>query len=328
MKKLLTKLLQYVLTIIAVISLNFFLVHMMPGDPLIHLLGEENYLYLHTQKPELLEALRAKYGLNSPLYKQYFCYLAKTLRLDLGWSFHYGQPVFHVLLFRLKWTLVLLVPSIIIAGLLGGILGALGGLKNGHALDYLLTSGFLFLYSVPNYCLGLLFLMIFGFYLDVFPLGGMGEQTYFGSLSILDTLHHMCLSLSVLVLHNTACNYIIMRNAIKEVLEEEYVLTAISKGLNQRQTLFGHVFKNALPPLITAVALEFGFIAGGALFVEIVFSWQGMGTLIYDAIISRDYPLISGSFFVLTICVILANALGEFFYAVVDPRMRDGGTIV
>ncbi len=327
MKKLLSKLVLYVLTIIGVISLNFFLIHLMPGDPLIHLLGEENYFYLSTQKPDVLETLKAQYGLNNPLYKQYFCYLTKTLKLDLGWSFHYCQPVFQVILFRLKWTLVLLVPSILIAGLLGGILGALGALKNGHILDFLLTSGFLFLYGIPNYCMGLLFLMIFAFYLNIFPLGGMVEQTSCGLISLLDILHHMCLPLSVLVLHNTAYNYIIMHNTVKDILEEEYVLTAISKGLNQRQILFNHVFKNALPPLITAIALDFGFIAGGALFVEIIFSWQGMGTLIYDAIISRDYPLISGSLFVLTVCVILANVFADLFYAVIDPRIRDNVAI-
>lgn len=319
---------QYLLTFISIISLNFFLVHLMPGDPLVHLLGEENYLYLHTQRPQALEALKAKYGLNSPLYKQYLRYLATTLRGDLGWSYHYGQPVLRVILFRLKWTLVLLVPAISIGGLLGGMLGALAGWKRGQKIESLFTSGFLFLYAVPSYCLGLLLLMIFAFYADLFPLGGMGEQSFPGSVGLLDTLWHMCLPLAVLVLNNTGYNYIVMRSAVREVLQEDYVLTAISKGLKERQVLFGHVFKNALPPLITVVALDFGFIAGGALLVEIVFSWQGIGTLIYDALLSRDYPLLSGSFFVLTACVILANALADLSYAIVDPRVRDGGAIV
>lgn len=300
----------------------------MPGDPLIHLLGAENYYYLYSYQTETLEKLIAMYGLDKPLYVQYLNYISSVLKGDFGWSYHYGQPVFQVILFRLKWTLVLLLPAILIAGLLGSILGALAGWKKGHKIDSLFTFGFLFIYSVPSYCLGLVFLLVFAFYSGLFPLGGMAGQTSRGLTGLLDTLWHMCLPLTILVLHSTAYNYLIMRNAVVLIRREEYILTAISKGLKERRVLFNHIFKNALPPLVTVVALDFGFIVGGALLVEVVFSWQGMGTLIYDAVLSRDYPLLSGSLLVLTVCVILANALADLFYSIVDPRVRDGVAVV
>jgi peptide/nickel transport system permease protein len=145
-----------------------------------------------------------------------------------------------------------------------------------------------------------------------------------GPSRLVDILWHMCLPLTVLVIHNGAYNYIIMRNSVAQVRKEEYVLTAFAKGLRDRQVLFRHIFRNALPPLVTVVALDFGFLLAGALLVEVVFSWQGMGTLIYDAVVSRDYPMLQGCFLVLTFCVILANFLADLVYALIDPRVKEG----
>ena len=324
MKRIPGKVFQYLLAFVCIISLNFFLVHLMPGDPLIHLLGEEGYFHLHSQKPQVLEDLKAKYELDGPICKQYLVYFTNTLKGDFGWSYHYGRPVFQVILFRLKWTLVLLLPSILIAAILGAWLGSLAGWKRGVKSDRLFTPVFLFVYSTPVYCLGLLFVLLFAYYMHLFPLGGMAEETSSGLAGFLGTLRHMALPMAVLALHGTAYNYLIMRNSVREVVREEYILAAISRGLKERRVLFAHAFKNALPPLITVVALDFGFIIGGALLVEIVFSWQGMGMVIYDAVISRDYPLLSGCFSILAVCVIFVNALADVIYAVVDPRIRDG----
>jgi len=316
------KLFQYFLAFICIITLNFFLVHLMPGDPLVHLLGEEGYLYINNQTPREMEKLKAKYGLDGPLYKQYTAFLANTMKADLGWSYHYSRPVFQVILFRLKWTLILLMPSIFISTLLGAWLGAVAGWRSDQKTDRILTPFFLFIYATPSYGLGLLFLLVFGFYADLFPLGGMAGQNLSGIAGLADTLSHMALPMAVLICHNTAYNYPIMRSAVMQVKTEDYILTAVSKGLKPRQVLFCHVLKNALPPYATVIALNFGFMVGGALLVEIIFSWQGMGALMYDALLSRDYPLLSGSLFILTICVILANALSDLFYAYIDPRIR------
>ena len=318
MKSFLYKLSQYFLAFICVITLNFFLIHLMPGDPLVHLLGEEGYLRINNQTPQEMEKLKTKYGLEGSLFKQYTTFLANTMQADLGWSYHYSRPVFQVILFRLKWTLILLIPSIFFSTLLGAWLGAVSGWRSGQKTDRILTPLFLVIYAMPSYGLGLLFLLIFSFYAGLFPLGGMAGHTF------ADTLRYLALPLAVLVCHNTAYNYPIMRSAVMQVKTEDYILTAVSKGLKERQILFYHVLKNALPPYAAIIALNFGFMAGGALLVEILFSWQGMGTLIYDALLSRDYPLLSGSLLILTLCVILANAASDLFNAAVDPRIRDG----
>ncbi|MCL6611756.1 MAG: ABC transporter permease [Peptococcaceae bacterium] len=315
---------RYLAAFLLIVTLNFFLARFMPGDPLIHLLGEESYNYLYVHEPDTLEGVKAQYGLDKPLPVQYCLYLAGCLRGDFGWSYQYGQPVFAVIAFRLKWTLVLLLPATVISVLLGACLGALSGWEKGRRVDLILTPLFLFFYTLPTYCFGMLLILFFAFSLDLFPLGGMVSGNISGIRRLVNILWHLCLPLIVLVVHNTAYNYLIMRNAVVQVKTEEYVLTALAKGLKERQVLFGHVFKNALPPLVTVVALDFGFLLAGALLVEIVFSWQGMGTLIYESVISRDYPLLQGCFLILAICVMLANFLADVICAFLDPRIKEG----
>ncbi|MBC2705746.1 ABC transporter permease [Desulfobacula sp.] len=314
MKLIFQKFLLYPTAFICIVSINFFFIHMMPGDPLVHLLGEEGYYYLSTQKPAILERMKKEHHLDLPVYKRYPGYFKKILQCDLGWSNHYGTQVFHVIKFRLKRTLMLLFPAVAVSTLLGGFLGALAGWKTRGMLDKFLTPGFLFLYSIPGYCLGLM-LLIFAFHLDIFT----GTNST-GSAAIWPMI--------TVILHSTAYKYMIMRNSLHQELHETYVVTAFSRGLTDRQVLFRHVLKNALPPYIAVVALNLGFMVGGTLLVEIVFSWQGMGTLIYEAVFSRDYPLLSGCFIILSLCVIFANAMAELIHAYLDPRVRKGGTLV
>jgi len=324
---LLSRLGRYVVAFLLIITLNFFLVRFMPGDPLIHLLGEESYHYLYVHEPEALEKLKAEYGLDKPLPAQYYAYLANCLRGEFGWSYRYGQPVFKVIGFRLKWTFALLLPAIIISACLGAYLGALCGWRKGQQPDIILTPLSLFFYTLPTYCFGMLLVLIFAFYLDLFPLGGVVSGNVFGVWRFIDILWHMCLPLTVLIIHNTAYNYLIMRNAVAQARTGEYVLTALAKGLGEMRVLFGHVFRNALPPLVTVVALDFGFLLAGALLVEIVFSWPGMGTLIYDSVMARDYPMLQGCFLILTICVMLANFVADVLYALIDPRIKEGEAV-
>lgn len=314
----------YAVVFLLVVTFNFFLVRLMPGDPLVHLLGEEGYLYLYVHQPQALAEIKAKYGLDKPVPVQYLTYVRNCLRGDFGWSYQYGQPVFKVILFRLKWTLVLLLPAIAISAVLGAWLGSLAGWRMGRRAEVLSTSILLFLYSLPTYCLGMILILLLAYYADLFPLGGMVGEGSSGLARVGDVLWHLALPLTVLVVHNTAYNYLIMRNAVAQVKIEDFVLTAAAKGLKEKQVLFRHVFRNALPPLITVVALDFGFLVAGVLLVEVVFSWQGMGSLIYDAVVSRDYPLLQGCFLILACCVLLANFVADLLYALVDPRIREG----
>ena len=307
---------QYATALLAVLTLNFLLIHMMPGDPLIHILGEEGYLFLSSQPPSSLDAVREAYQLNGSLFQQFLAHIFRILHGDMGWSHHHGMAVIKVIWPRMGWTLLLLVPSVIISTIAGGTLGALAGWSPRGKTDRILTPLFLLIYSIPGYCLGL-FLLILAFHVDGFPMGGMPSGTA-------EMFLYMMMPMSVLILHSTAYKYMIMKNAVVQESQGAYVLTARSKGLADTRVLFGHVVKNALPPFITVVALHLGFMMGGALVVEMVFSWQGMGTLIYDAVISRDYPLISGCFLIICVSVILANAVADMVHGLLDPRIRSG----
>ena len=292
----------------------------MPGDPLVHLIGEEAYFHLQGENPRAIIKLKAKYGLDRPIHQRFFSSMADMVRFRLGWSHHYGRPVAEVILYRLKWTLALLCPALCLSAVLGLFLGCLSGRPGKNFVDRIITPLFLTVYAVPAYCLAFLFLLAFAFSGDFFPLGGMRATT---GLSVWDVWRHMVLPLTVLVLHATAYLYMIMRSTVRQTFREDYVITAISKGLKPKRVLLRHVLLNALPPYAAAVAINFGFIAGGALLVEVVFSWQGMGSLMYEAVLARDYPILSGCFLILSFSVVAANVMADIFCAFIDPRLRD-----
>ncbi|RLG32841.1 ABC transporter permease [Methanosarcinales archaeon] len=312
---------RYILSFFVIITLIFLIPRLMPGDPILNILGEEVYYVT----PELVQELKAEFGLDQPLHVQYAHYLVNFVQGDWGYSIDYMQPIFDVIIFRLKWTLVLLIPAVIFGAILGMLIGSIAGWKRGSKLDTETTSTFLFFYSMPHYWLAMLFVLIFAFHLDLFPLCGICSGGTEGFERFIDILWHMTLPVSVLTIFNASYNYLIMRNSVVQVSEEGFILTARAKGLKEKVVLFKHVFRNALLPLVTVIALDFGFMVSGVLLVEIVFSWDGMGTLIYDAVLARDYPLLHGCFLIIAICVLVANFLADVMYAVLDPRVRGEG---
>jgi peptide/nickel transport system permease protein len=320
------KFLRYIITFLAMIALIFFISHLMPGSPLKNILGEETYFRMLSQNPETLEELNKEYGLNRPLVEQFIIYLTALLNADLGYSYKYRQPISELILFRLKWTLLLLLPSTVLGAMLGAFFGALTGWNHGSGLDSIFTSWLLFVYSMPHYWLAMLFVLVFAFHLDLLPLSGICSAGSQGFQRLVDILVHMALPVSVLTSLNVSYNYLIMRGSVVQIMGEGFVLTARAKGLMERDVLFRHVLRNAMLPLVTVIALDFGFMVSGALLVEIVFSWGGMGTLVYDAVLARDYPLLHGSFLVIACCVLAANFLADVLYVVLDPRLRAGET--
>ena len=314
------KVVLYLLALATVIGVNFSLVHLMPGDALVHLIGEEGYAHLSARQPDTLSRLKAEYGLDRPLAIRAGAYLSRIVRGDWGWSYHHGRPVAQVIAQRLGWTLRLLVPAILISSLAAAWIGARSGWRSRRRPERLLPAVFLFFYAVPAYGLGMM-LALAAARFDLFAPGGMGG--FSGGLR--SVLGPMILPLAVLVLHGTAYKYMIMRHAVRQETDAAYVLTALSKGLNPRQVLCGHVLKNVLGPYIAVVALNLGFMVSGTLLVEVVFSWQGMGTLIYQAVLARDYPVLSGALLVLASSVLVANAAADLAHALIDPRIRQGG---
>jgi peptide/nickel transport system permease protein len=314
------KLLFYGLTLFMVCSLNFGLIHLMPGDPLVHLLGEEGYAQLTRAPNAALEALRDQWGLDESLAAQFGGYLGRIASGNWGWSYHHGRPVSQLIGQHLRWTLWLLVPAILVSALAGGFLGALSAWHSRLGKHAWPTYLFLCLYAVPAYCIGLL-ILIPASRLEWLPVTFMADA----GAGFWEQSACLVLPFTVLAIHGTAYKFIVMRNAVREELGSPYVLTALSKGLSLPRLLFGHVVVNALPPFLSLVALNVGFMVGGTLLVEVVFSWQGMGTLIYQAVVSRDYPVLSGALTALAFSVLAANAAADMLNGIIDPRIREGG---
>jgi peptide/nickel transport system permease protein len=307
------KALRYFIALFIIFTLNFFIPRAMPGDPIINLLGE-NFI----ANEATIQELRAELGLDKSLPAQYLNYWKDIFTLRLGYSYHFNQKVFTLIFSRMKWTLALLFPSILLGAILGTLLGALSGWKKNNLANKTTTWAFLAVYSSPPYFLGIIFLYIFSFKWGLFPFKGFYETG-----SFLDVLQHLFLPILIMSAFATSRNYMIMRGSVLIEKEKLYVLYARAKGLYGNSILFRHIFKNASLPVITLIALDFGFLLSGALFVEIVFSMNGMGTLIYEALLSRDYPVLQGCFLIITIMVIAANFFADVLYSFIDPRVRE-----
>jgi peptide/nickel transport system permease protein len=307
---------RYLLAFFFITTVNFIVPRAMPGDPVLNLLGED-YLISQQQVAEL----RAELGLDRPLTIQYLKYWQDVLRLDFGYSYHFNQDITSLVAGRMGWTLLLVGPAILLGAVFGGFLGSLAGWHSGRPREKAATSLALMFYATPPYFLALLLLYAFAVQLEWFPLKG-----FYTTGTWADILKHLTLPVCALSLFSTSRNFMIMRGSVLLEKKRLYVNYARAKGLLGASVLFKHVFQNASPPLVTLIALDFGFIFSGALFVEIIFSMNGMGTLIFDALMSRDYPVLQGSFLVIMFMVIAANFFADLLYGWIDPRVRVGDT--
>jgi peptide/nickel transport system permease protein len=309
---------RYGIALFIILSLNFLLPRLMPGDPIINILGEQAFY----GSSDVLDKLRADLQLDQPMHIQYFRYLGSIFTGEWGYSYLYLQPVVHAMALHLQWTLVLVLPSVIFGAVISCIVGALAAWYRNSHLDIILSSLSMFLYSMPHYWLAMLILLLFSFQLGWFPLGKVSSGDTAALPYLLDVGWHMALPLATLTIFKTSYDFLIVRNAVISIYGEDYILMAQAKGLSQMAVLFKHALRNALAPLVTVTAIQFGTILSGALLVEIVFSWPGMGTLIYDAIGARDYPLLQAAFFIIALCMLLANFIADVLYTQLDPKLR------
>lgn len=303
---------RYAVALFIIISMNFVIPRAMPGDQLTNLLGEDV-----TITDSTIVQLRHEMGLDRTMSEQYLDYWWNIIHLDLGYSFHLHSDVSRIILSRMKWTLLLALPSIILGAMAGTVLGALAGWDSKRTSRRMQTVLLLAVYCTPPYFLCLLALYLFSFKLDLFPLKG-----FYITGSIADIAHHIFLPVLVMTLFSLSRNYMIMRGSVIQEKSSLYAAFARAKGLYNEEILFRHVFKNSILPIITLLAMDFGFILSGALFIEIVFSMNGMGNLIYDSLLSRDYPVLQGSFLIITIMAVSANLLADILYSRLDPRVR------
>lgn len=317
---LLKRVAQSAITLSFVVVLNFTLPRLMPGDPTLFLVSDVRVA------PQVRQTLLREFGLNLPVWQQFVAYLTNLSQGNLGVSFSlYPQPVLSVLLQRLPWSVALLVVSQLFSAAIGIVLGVIAAWKSGSKIDTSILSFSLATTSTPVFWIGMLLLLLFAFDLPLFPLGGgITPGVIFPStLAFLaDALWHMTLPALALTIIYIGSSSFIMRNTMIDVLGEDFVLLAEAKGIGERAVKFGHAARNAMLPVVTGITLNLGYVVGGAVFTETVFDYPGVGRLIYDAVIARDYPLLQGAFLFIAITVILANLAADVMYAFLDPRIK------
>ncbi len=308
-------------TLLGVATFNFLLFRVLPGDP-VRLMARAGNL-----TPEAIARLRGVFGLDQPLPVQYLLYVRSILTGDFGTSLTYRRPVADILAERMANTLILLVAATVLVVIIGVVLGVVAAARRGSRTDSGTVITSLIFWSLPTFWTGLILVFIFGVWLAVLPVSGMSDPasrfTHSFADRALDLGAHLILPTITLALVDIGQFVLITRSALVDVLTEDYILTARAKGLSRRTVVWRHGFRNALLPVVTATALYASLIVGGAIQVEAVFSWPGMGRLMYDAVLRRDYPVLEASFFVFAVTVILANLLSDLLYQVLDPRVRE-----
>ncbi|HUR91073.1 MAG TPA: ABC transporter permease [Gemmatimonadaceae bacterium] len=305
----------------AVATLVFGLIHAAPGDPFAGSLDNPNVT------EEVRARWRAAYGLDQPLPIQYGRYLGRLARGDLGWSFSRQQPVSAVIASSIPRTLLLVGLAITLAFAAGVGLALAQARRRGTLFDRVASGTSLVLLSIPDFWLGLLLLLLFSYWLPIFPVGGITDAVEYRHLDatgrLLDRLHHLALPLLTLVLAAAASVARYQRAALLEVLPRDYIRSARAKGVDERDVVARHALRNALMPSITLLGTSLPALVSGVVFVEKVFSWPGMGLVAVDAVASRDYPLVLAVVIVGTIVVAVGSLLADLLYLAADPKLRD-----
>ncbi|HYN48737.1 MAG TPA: ABC transporter permease [Candidatus Nanopelagicales bacterium] len=312
---------QAIFTIVMIVLLNFLLFRMMPGSP--DRVNPRNPNVTAEQR----EAAKARWGLDKPLIPdQLVAFVGSTLKGDLGYSMKFqGQPVVEVIGDRFWPTILLIGLAEVIAIFLGLALGAYTGWRRGGSADRIGNGLSLILYSMPYFVIGMPLIIIFAAGLGWFPTSGMqtAGATFDNPIDfLLDLGSHLVLPLATISLGLIGGYSILMRSSVTETRAEDYIATARAKGLSDGKILRSHAIPNALLPAVTLIAINLGYVVGGAITAEIVFNWPGLGTLTVDALNSRDYPVLQGIFLFLGVSVVLANFAADIVYGYLDPRVR------
>ncbi len=292
-----------VLTVLCVTVVLFAIMHSMPGDPIRMIADPRTPL-------EQIEILRARWGLDRPVYVQYFFWLSRVLRGDLGTSISTRQPVARLIRARLPYTLALAVGALVLRYLIGVTVGLIVAVRRGSWADGVLVVGSTVLRSVPSFWLGILLIVVFAVHWRIFPISG-----YVGPVAIV-------LPLLSLMLPPVADTMRLTRSEVLEVMREQYVTTAHAKGLPSRVVLTKHVLRNALIPVTVTFFLSLPWLIGGSVVVESVFAWPGMGRLLWRSILSQDLPVVQGVVLIIAVLTVISNTLGDIMTALLDPRIR------
>ncbi len=312
----LRRVIQVPFLLLGILVFTFFLIHLAPGDPINALAGEYGNAAYFAE-------MRARYGLDRPIAEQLFIYLKNLARGDLGTAYTYGQPVTRVILERMPTTLLLMGTSFILATSVGITLGFSAGRRPDSLVDHSVSILALLGYALPVFWLAQVMLYFLALKLGWFPIQGLtsAREQYTGLRLFLDVGHHLLLPAAALAIQQIALVTRLTRTGMLETLASPYVLAARARGLGSRRVDVRHALRNALLPVVTVVGGRIGFLFSGAVLTESVFAWPGLGRLLLEATLARDYPILMGMFLLISLVVILANLITDLVYAILDPRI-------
>jgi peptide/nickel transport system permease protein len=315
----LRRLLQAVPTVLIIVAINFLLLQLAPGDAADVLAGEAG-----SATPEFMAQLRQKFGLDQPLGVQLLIYMKQIVSFDLGYSFRHDMPVAQLILSRLGPTLLLMLTVFALSVLSGALLGSLAARNLNRWQDNMISMLTVLAYATPVFWAGLMLIVVFSIKLGWFPTSGMQQVAAFheGWARWRDIAHHLVLPALTLTMFYLALYTRLMRASVLEQFSMDYVVTARAKGLTEPQIARRHVMRNALMPVVTMAGVQAGALLGGAVVVETVFAWPGLGLLAYESLFARDLNLLLGIFFVSTCLVVLVNLLVDLAYSMLDPRIE------
>lgn len=313
------RLLKAAFVVLGVVILNFLLIHMAPGDPASVLAGEAG-----AGDAKYIAQLRQQFGLDQPLYQQLWTYLRGALTGDLGFSYRNQLPVMTLILDRLPATLLLTGCAFVFSLVLGILLGVIAAYRRGSVTDSVVMTGALVFYATPLFWVALMAVLVFSLHLDWLPPFDMETigSGYTGWARALDIGHHLILPTVTLGLFFTAIYTRLTRASMLEVMSLDFVKTARAKGVPQAQIIRRHVLRNAILPVFTFASMQAGQLVGGAVLTETVFAWPGIGRLMFDALLQRDYPVLLGVFLVTAAVVVFVNLISDLLYRFVDPRIE------
>lgn len=305
-------------TLFGIVLAGFVLTRVLPGDPAQILVGD------FPAPPGYIEEIRARYGLDQSYVEQFVAYISSLLHADLGYSFMHGQPVTRLVFQRAGWTLLIMVPALVIASVVGVFLGSAAARRQGTKWDTLITAFAITGRSVPVFWLAILLVMVFAVRLGWFPTSGMRTvgSSLTGLGAITDVFRHMVLPMATLSLAYTTVVARVARTSIVESSHEDFVDTALAKGLDDRAVHWRHVVRNSLIPVVTVIGFNFGFALTGAILTETVFGWPGVGSLLITAVTARDYPVILAVLLLAAVMVVVFNLVTDLAYVLIDPRAK------
>ena len=303
------------LTFLAAVTVTFLIVRLMPGDPTTAFISD-------SMTPQDVQALNTLLGLDKSLFEQYALYLRNLARFELGQSFFYKEAVSAIIAPRLGWTLLLIGTSLFITLLIGIPLGVYTARHKGKWLDQTVSTMIVLGISIFIPLLAFILVYVFSLELGLTPVGGALTPGIDESERTADVIRHMILPTVTLVVVNLAQIVLFTRSSMLDVLKEDYIRTARAKGVNDRGVTWGHALRNAMIPTVTVTGLLLGKMVGGAVLTETVFSWPGLGSMIYEAVQKQDFPLLQGAFIVLAFSVILMTLVTDLVVAWLDPRIK------